>query len=152
MNETQNKDFEEQIFTENAYDANIINKLLLAAKKIEASQLFHSDIEALFALYRQENPFQLKASQIMNAVGLTSGATTTLINRLEKNQFVIRLSDTKDKRISLVQLTNKGRAFIEIELKRQFAMASEILSDFDDLEKRQLKVLINKVTDKFKTH
>jgi DNA-binding MarR family transcriptional regulator len=46
-------------------------------------------------------------SKLAQAVGLTSGALTAVVDRLEKNNFVMRKSDATDRRRTLVYLQSK---------------------------------------------
>ena len=50
----------------------------------------------------------MTAGQLADAVGLSSAATTTLLDRLEAKGFVRRVRDTADRRRVLVGLTDAG--------------------------------------------
>ena len=49
------------------------------------------------------------ASQLAAATGLSSAATTTLVDRLERRGLVRRVRDTADRRKVLVEMTELGR-------------------------------------------
>jgi Transcriptional regulators len=55
----------------------------------------------------------LTASELAAAAGLTGGATTTAIDRLERAGLAERVRDTADRRRVLVHLTGKARAAIQ---------------------------------------
>lgn len=51
----------------------------------------------------------LTAGQLAEAVGLSSAATTTLLDRLESKGLVRRVRGTDDRRMVLVEMTETGR-------------------------------------------
>ncbi|MBB4700042.1 MarR family winged helix-turn-helix transcriptional regulator [Sphaerisporangium siamense] len=55
----------------------------------------------------------LTASELAAAAGLTGGATTTAIDRLERAGLAVRVRDTADRRRVLVHLTEQGRTAVE---------------------------------------
>ena len=78
-----------------------------------------TDLICLNALFRQG---AMTAGQLANVIGLTSGATTTAIDRLERAGYVHRQPDPSDRRRVLVQASNQG--------------AHQAFSLFDDLLER----------------
>ena len=101
-------------------DLNIDEKVLMAVVRI--SEQFKKDSSAILAgdglTFSQYNVLRVldasengentitKVSRIM----LVSGANMTgIAKRLEKNEFIIRKSDPKDERITLLEITPKGR-------------------------------------------
>lgn len=65
------------------------------------------------------SPLTRKAQPSQRAIGLTTGATTTAIDRLERAGYVRRTSDPSDRRRVLVQPSKQG--------------AQQAFSLFDDL-------------------
>jgi DNA-binding MarR family transcriptional regulator len=53
---------------------------------------------------------QMTAGQLAKATGLSSGAVTTLLDRLERAGYVRRIADKSDRRRVLVELTDTARA------------------------------------------
>jgi DNA-binding MarR family transcriptional regulator len=53
---------------------------------------------------------QMTAGQLAAATGLSSGAVTTLLDRMEQAGYVRRIADKVDRRRVLVELTDKARA------------------------------------------
>ena len=80
-----------------------------ALQSIDTLGICHSDFAVLEALLH-------KGPMPVNAIGkkvlLTSGSSTTAVDRLEKKKLVERKWDQKDRRICLVQLTSSGRRII----------------------------------------
>ena len=76
----------------------------------------------------------MSAGELGEATGLSSPATTTLLDRLERKGFVGRHRDTVDRRKVLIELTPAGRAQID-ELYGPLAVeGSQLLSTFSDDE------------------
>jgi DNA-binding MarR family transcriptional regulator len=78
-----------------------------------------TDLICLNALFRQG---AMTAGQLANLIGLTSGATTTAIDRLERAGYVHRQPDPSDRRRVLVEASKHG--------------AHQAFSLFDDLLER----------------
>ena len=55
----------------------------------------------------------MAAGELATAMGLSPGAITTLVDRLEQDGFVRRVRDDADRRRVLVELTESARAVIE---------------------------------------
>jgi DNA-binding MarR family transcriptional regulator len=93
--------------------------------------LNRTDFRAIDVL-DQEGP--LSAGALAKAVGLSTAAVTTVIDRLEERGFAVRRSDPDDRRRVLVELTPKPG-----ELAGRFygplaATAQELYSRFTDEE------------------
>ena len=56
---------------------------------------------------------QLTAGDIARETGLTSGAVTAMLDRLERVGYVRRLRDASDRRRVLVELTDQARQMID---------------------------------------
>ncbi len=69
----------------------------------EIAGISKSDLRALNRL--ESGPLQ--AGEIAKSLGLTTGAITTLIDRLESKSLVIRTRDPKDRRVVLIEPTPK---------------------------------------------
>lgn len=83
-----------------AADVNTVGQA--AAAHIGVNQ---TDLICLNALFR-DGP--MSAGQLAAAIGLTSGATTTAIDRLERAGYVRRLGDPADRRRVLVEASEEG--------------------------------------------
>lgn len=96
-------------------------------------------LELLFALGPQP------ASRIARKVMLTSGSTTTAIDRLEGRGLVTRRGDESDRRRVVVDLTPDGRALIRDAFDRHARTLDGAFSGLDLAEKRTLFGLLAKV-------
>jgi DNA-binding MarR family transcriptional regulator len=104
-----------------------------------------TDLFCLNALFR-EGP--MTAGQVAATIGLSSGATTTAIDRLERAGYVRRRSDPSDRRRVLVEASSEGsqqafglfdglmRATTELSARysdEQLALFLELLARFREL-------------------
>jgi DNA-binding MarR family transcriptional regulator len=70
----------------------------------DALGLNRTDMRCIDVLEREG---QLTAGQLAEATGLTTGAMTTALDRLERLGYVHRIRDTQDRRRVLVEITSK---------------------------------------------
>lgn len=78
----------------------------LATRSIEAFEVGLSDFGVMeMLLHKGPQP----VNEIGRRIGLTSGAITTAIDRLESCALVTRESDPNDRRARVVRLTARGR-------------------------------------------
>ncbi len=106
-------------------------------------ELFEYDV--LSALRRQGRPFALAATALARATGLSTGAMTNRIDRLEARGLVARRQSETDRRAVNVTLTKKGRRAIDEAIRLRLAAADDALSGLSGSERRQLAALLRKV-------
>jgi DNA-binding MarR family transcriptional regulator len=70
---------------------------------------------------------QLTAGEISRETGLTSGAVTAMLDRLEQAGYVRRLRDPADRRRVLVELTDKARE----RAAEVFGPLADLMVEFD---------------------
>jgi DNA-binding MarR family transcriptional regulator len=76
----------------------------------QALDVNHTDLRCLTAL-RDRGP--MKARDVAAQLGLTRGATTTALDRLQGKNLLARRADTKDGRGVIVELTEEGRRSVD---------------------------------------
>lgn len=79
------------------------------------------------------------AGALAQATGLTTGAVTSLIDRLERSGFVKRSADPNDRRKVIVSLIPERKAGITARYGKLAAAVQELLSSYS---KRELLFLI----------
>jgi DNA-binding MarR family transcriptional regulator len=107
-------------------------------------ELFEYDV--LSALRRQGRPYALTATELAQATGLSTGAMTNRIDKLEQRALVRRRRDKSDRRGVIVSLTPGGRKAINDAIQLRLDAADEGLQSISSREKRQLAALLRKVT------
>jgi DNA-binding MarR family transcriptional regulator len=84
------------------------------------------------------------AGDLAKVTGLTTGAITNVIDRLEKAGFVKREKDPKDRRkVMVIFLPEKHKKVV----KDYESVAAEIYSLFSDYSKKEIKLLLSHTTE-----
>jgi DNA-binding MarR family transcriptional regulator len=86
-----------------------------------------------------EREGQLSAGDIARQTGLTSGAVTALLDRLERAGYVSRLRDPADRRRILVQLTELAMQ----QAAEIYGPFADVLSEFDTYSDADLRLIIS---------
>ena len=106
-------------------------------------ELFEYDV--LSALRRQGRPYALPATGLAKETGLSSGAMTNRIDRLESRGLVTRKAGTRDRRAVIVSLTAKGRRAIDSAIQLRLNAADDSLQGLSTRERNTLAALLRKV-------
>ena len=106
-------------------------------------ELFEYD--ALSALRRQGKPYALPASGLAAATGLSTGAMTNRIDKLEARGFVRRAPDKNDRRAVVVSLTATGKGAIDRAIQSRLDAADDSLQGISAAERTRLAELLRKV-------
>ena len=84
---------------------------------------------AILATLRVEGaPFRMSPKALLDALILTSGGLSNLLRRLESEGLVRRLSDAKDGRGVIVELTEAGRARVEPAMRDHAAAERSLVA------------------------
>lgn len=78
---------------------------------------------------------------------VTAGNLTGLVDRAERDGVVERRADPRDRRLSRVYLTDKGRELIDGLLPVHADHVTELLSGLEVSERRELRRLLGKLRD-----
>jgi DNA-binding MarR family transcriptional regulator len=82
---------------------------------------------------------QISAGELATAAGLTTGAVTAVLDRLEEKDFVRRVPDPNDRRRILVEVTEHHR---EEAARLYFPLKAMADPFFDDLSDKDVELLI----------
>ena len=90
-----------------------------------------------------------KGPQPVNEIGrtvqLTSGSITTAVTRLQRRKLLLRKSTPSDARVVLVELTSRGRRFIEQVFDLHARNMEFAVGVLTEAERRQLLPLLRKL-------
>ena len=111
-------------------------------KSIAALDLCLSDFAVLEVLLHK-GPLPVNA--IGKKVFLTSGSITSAVDRLQKRSLVRRQTSSQDARVSLVELTDKGRRLIEPAFGAHAARMENAVSILSENERKTLIQLLKKL-------
>jgi DNA-binding MarR family transcriptional regulator len=97
----------------------------------------------------QGPPYRLSAGQLAEGMGLSSGAMTNRLDRLESAGLVRRLPDPDDRRGVLVEPTEAGHAAWDRATDTQAGREALIASALSEDEKEQLHGLLRRLMRAF---
>lgn len=103
------------------------------------------EFDVLATLRRAGQPYQLSPTELFKSMMVSSGTMTNRIDRLEKAGWVQRIPDKRDRRGTLIQLTDKGFSLIEAAVTAHVANEHRILAGLTTQEKEQLCQLLSKL-------
>jgi len=116
-----------------------------ATRALEELDLELFEYDVLSALRRQGSPFALPATRLAKETGMSSGAMTNRVDRLENRNLVVRRPDESDRRGVIVSLTKNGRKLIDKAILLRLDVADEGLIGITKKERSQLASLLRKV-------
>jgi len=101
-----------------------------------APTLTEGQLNVLEVLLAQD---QMKPSDLLEHLNTTPAAVTTLLDRMEKNELIVRQRDEKDRRIVWIIPTEKGKAECArgVELRNEF-----IHSQLDRISSHNQQLLV----------
>lgn len=116
-----------------------------ATRALEPVGLELWEYDVLSALRRQGSPCELPATGLAKETGLSTGAMTNRIDRLENRGLVTRHPDKADRRSVIIRLTADGQNVIDEAIQYRLDAADESLRNLDSDELRQLANLLRTV-------
>lgn len=117
--------------------------LAIDLQNIASYDLNPTEFGVLEFLYNK-GPHPLQ--QIGNHTLITSGATTYVIDKLEKKGFLVRKPCEKDRRIIYAEITERGRAEMETILPSHYQALADALAGLTTSEKEQAIALLKKIS------
>lgn len=87
----------------------------------------------------------LKIKEIVEKTFSSGGTMTVIIDNLEKEQLIIRKSDPKDRRASLISITEKGYSVVEKVFSNHIENLEKVLGVLGKSEKENLIELLKKL-------
>lgn len=76
---------------------------------------------------------------LSNKMYLACSTTTDLVDRMEKNELLMRVKDQNDRRVVRIHLLNEGKRIIDEVIKKRQAYLEEVLKNFSNAETLLLK-------------
>ena len=133
----------------------IFDDILKLFLRIEHLNVFRSiapnltirENNVLVLLYYYESEFDktLTIKDISCFYEIKSSTAIQFVNSLEKHGYIVRMNDPKDKRVTLVTLTDLGREVGEIITQKNNEMVQKILETQEKKELEQAFQVIHKM-------
>lgn len=118
---------------------------LTMANTLEEYEMAARTYKVLGRLRYQGPPYRMSAGQLAESMGLSSGAMTNRLDRLEQAGMVRRLDDPNDRRAVLVEPTEAGLAAWDRAIQAQADREARIASVLTEEEKEQLHSLLRRL-------
>ncbi|SFB16696.1 MULTISPECIES: MarR family winged helix-turn-helix transcriptional regulator [unclassified Bacillus (in: firmicutes)] len=83
--------------------------------------------------------------ELSNKMFLACSTTTDLVDRMEKNELVMRVKDPNDRRVVRIHLLSEGERIIEEVIKKRQGYLNEVLTNFSDEEIQILQGSLTKL-------
>lgn len=118
----------------------IFDMLLLLNKQISSkfercAGISASRLQLLCKLYQVE---EISQTLLQKEVGIDGAAVTRHLKQLEATEMVTRRTKPEDNRVTLVRLTDYGRARIVIFKQERSQFVAQLLQSFDETQRQQL--------------
>ena len=88
---------------------------------------------------------RLRMGDLADDLGITARTVTTLVDALEREGLLVRLSDPTDRRATLLELTEKARTEFEQVRRLQMELGEELVAPLDTQQRRQLLDLLGRL-------
>ena len=119
----------------------------------ERQGLHQTDVEALSrVMLAEEQRTPLTAGALGSELGLTSGATTFLMNRLERAGLIERARDTNDQRKTLLRLSKAGRDLADTVYPPIRHLSQTVMNQFTPAELMIVHRFLAATTNAMATH
>ncbi|KIL44622.1 MarR family winged helix-turn-helix transcriptional regulator [Jeotgalibacillus soli] len=89
--------------------------------------------------------------ELSNKMYLACSTTTDLVDRMEKNELVMRVKDENDRRVVRIHLLQEGERIIEDVIKKRQHYLQEVLMDSTEEEVRSLSNHLRKLHNEMKS-
>lgn len=82
---------------------------------------------------------------LSNKMFLAFSTTTDLVDRMEKNELVVRTREEQDRRVVRIKLLKEGERIIEEVIQKRQDYLQNVLSEFKEDEVEQFALLLEKL-------
>ncbi|QYK42109.1 MAG: MarR family transcriptional regulator [Paracoccaceae bacterium] len=107
--------------------------------------LQRAELDAILTLRRSGRPFRMTPTQLFDAMMMSSGGMTALIDRLERGEWVTRTPNPQDRRGTLVSLTDKALALTDMLVPAMTEGQTRMVATLDPGERAELARLLRKL-------
>ncbi len=135
----------------------ILNTILHSSDILEEEMKQESNLNNLTSrqLYcielidEMQNPTPTELAEKMN---IAKASISVMLDRLEKNNFIYKVTSDQDRRIAHVHLTEEGEKAASLHTELHRRIAALLTKEMTESEKEILIVLLNKSVESLKRH
>lgn len=117
------------------------------AENFAPFELGPDEFDLLATLRRSGTPYELKPSELLATMMVSSATTTHRLDKLEKRSLIERKPDPTDRRAVLVRLTPAGKKLVDRALAAHVALEHRLLSGLDAAERSALAQLLRRLNE-----
>ncbi len=141
----------------NIQGGNMVSRIKQLSSRIFERILSEQNIDAfngaqgriLYVLWQEEN---ISLKELSDRTGLAATTLTSMVDRMESSGLVCRVPDQRDRRKTLLLLTEKARS-LEVDYMAVSGQMSEIFyAGFSDEEIRLCEAMLERIYDNLKLH
>jgi DNA-binding MarR family transcriptional regulator len=99
----------------------------------------------VLAALRRRDPVAMNGTELARAAILTSGAMTAVLDRLEEQGLIRRATDSVDRRVRRITITEKGRTQIDRALEQRLARHRALNAVLSLEEREALSAILRKL-------
>lgn len=92
----------------------------------------------------------LTIGELSNRISLAFSTTTDLVDRMERNELVERVRDSKDRRVVRIHVLDKGKRIIHEVIDKRQEYLGEVLENFSDDQTEKLSELLDFLHEQMK--
>ncbi len=96
-------------------------------------------------LYLINKNQKITASELGRQMGLSSGSITTAVNKLVNNHLITRKRDSRDRRVTWLELSDEGKRLIEEIFNFRQELWLSLFENLSHNERDQFRFLLNKL-------
>jgi DNA-binding MarR family transcriptional regulator len=126
--------------------------LTLVNEHLSTFEISHGRFTVLMLLLQHcscpKNEEFVTPADLADMAGCTRATMTGLIDTLERDGFVKREPDARDRRMMAVKLTAKGRGMLNKILPGHFSRMATMMSGLSETERKTLVRLLSKISEK----
>ena len=141
----------------NIQGGNMVSRIKQLSSRIFERILSEQNIDAfngaqgriLYVLWQEEN---ISLKELSDRTGLAATTLTSMVDRMESSGLVCRVPDQRDRRKTLLLLTEKARS-LEVDYMAVSGQMSEIFyAGFSDEEVRLCEAMLERIYENLKLH
>ena len=114
---------------------------------LQSEGIDRSGADVLATLRRSGPPYRLTPTRLYKELVLTSGAITHRVDALARAGLVERVSGGRDRRSTLVGLTDEGRAVADRAMAANLECEAAMIGALADADRETLAALLKKLLD-----
>ncbi|HUP71846.1 MAG TPA: MarR family transcriptional regulator [Acidimicrobiales bacterium] len=117
------------------------------AENFAPFELGPDEFDLLATLRRSGKPYELKPSELLASMMVSSATTTHRLDKLETRKLIERKPDPTDRRAVLVRLTPAGKKLVDRALAAHVALEHRLLAGLDERQRSALAQLLRRLNE-----